>query len=278
MIVQRKTALTPFVRVTQYALLIGLAAAMLIPFMWQVATSLKPIGEVEGGSFWPQHTQFIENYTEVFKINFDRYLYNSVFTAAWVTWLQVLTSALAAYAFSRIDWPGRDKVFVLYLATLMIPGIVLMIPNFWVIQKLGMFNTYRGLIIPAAFSAGGTFLLRQFMMGLPRALDEAAEIDGASKWQIFWDVILPMTTPGLITLGIFTFLGTYQSFFWPLILVKDEHLRNLPLGLLAFQSQYSTQTNVLMAAAVITMIPMVILFMVGQRFFTSGIRLGAVKG
>ena len=278
MIVKKKTVWTPIGRFVQYAMLVGLAVLMLIPFAWQVSTSFKPIAEVEGGSFWPENPQAKKNYLKVFEINFDRYFFNSVFTALWVTFLQVLTSALAAYAFSRIDWPGRDRMFILYLATLMIPGIVLMIPNFWVITKLGMLNTYRGLVIPAAFSAGGTFLLRQFMLGLPRSLDEAAEIDGATRWQIFWELILPMTRPGLITLAIFTFLGTYQSFFWPLVLVKDDYLRNLPLGLLAFQSQYSTQTNVLMAAAVITMIPPVILFLVGQRFFTQGIRLGAVKG
>lgn len=278
MIVRKKTVWTPIARALQYGLLVGLAVLMLIPFAWQLSTSFKPISEVEGGSFLPQNPQGAANYKKIFEINFDRYFFNSVFTAMWVSFLQVFTSALAAYAFSRIDWPGRDKIFILYLATLMIPGIVLMIPNFWVITKLGMLNTYRGLIIPAAFTAGGTFLLRQFMLGLPRSLDEAAEIDGATRWQIFWDLILPMARPGLITLAIFTFLGTYQSFFWPLVLVKDDYLRNLPLGLLAFQSQYSTQTNVLMAAAVITMIPPVILFLIGQRFFTQGIRLGAVKG
>jgi len=278
MIVRKKTVWTPIARALQYGFLVGLAVLMLIPFAWQLSTSFKPISEVEGGSFLPQNPQGAANYKKIFEINFDRYFFNSVFTAMWVSFLQVFTSALAAYAFSRIDWPGRDKVFILYLATLMIPGIVLMIPNFWVITKLGLLNTYRGLIIPAAFTAGGTFLLRQFMLGLPRSLDEAAEIDGATRWQIFWDLILPMARPGLITLAIFTFLGTYQSFFWPLVLVKDDYLRNLPLGLLAFQSQYSTQTNVLMAAAVITMIPPVILFLIGQRFFTRGIRLGAVKG
>lgn len=278
MIVKKKTVWTPIARVLQYAMLVGLAVLMLIPFAWQLSTSFKPISEIEGGSLLPQNPQGAVNYRKVFEINFDRYFFNSVFTALWATFLLVTTSAFAAYAFSRIDWPGRDRVFLLYLATLMIPGIVLMIPNFWVVTKLGMLNTYRGLIIPGAFSAGGTFLLRQFMLGLPRSLDEAAEIDGATRWQIFWELILPMAQPGLITLGIFTFLGTYKSFFWPLILVKDDYLRNLPLGLLAFQSQYSTQTNVLMAAAVITMIPPVIIFIIGQRFFTQGIRLGAVKG
>lgn len=278
MIVKKKTFWTPLTRVVQYSLLIGLVALMFIPFAWQVSTSMKPVSEVVGGKFLPEHPQPFKNYRRVFEINFDRYFFNSVFTAGWATFLQVLTSAMAAYAFSRIDWPGRDRIFVLYLATLMIPGIVLMIPNFWVITKLKLLNTYRGLIIPGAFSAGGTFLLRQFMLGIPRSLDEAAEIDGASRGQIFWELILPMTRPGLITLAIFTFLGTYQSFFWPLILVKDDYLRNLPLGLLAFQSQYNTQINVLMAAAVITMIPPVILFVVGQRFFAQGIRLGAVKG
>jgi ABC-type glycerol-3-phosphate transport system permease component len=156
--------------------------------------------------------------------------------------------------------------------------LVTLIPNYWLLQRLGLVNTYTVLIVPAAFSAFGTFLLRQFMLGIPPSLDEAAEIDGASRWQIFWDVVMPLARPGLITLAIFTFMGNYQSFFWPLVMIKDDALRTLPIGLLFFDSTQGRETQLLMAASVMTMAPLVLLFVIGQRFFVQGIQLGAVKG
>jgi ABC-type glycerol-3-phosphate transport system permease component len=144
--------------------------------------------------------------------------------------------------------------------------------------KLHLLDSYLGLIVPAAFSAFGTFLLRQFMLTIPTSLDEAASIDGASKWQVFWDIILPLARPGLITLAIFAFLGNYGSFFWPLVIIKSQHLRTLPIGMLYFDSIYGRQTNLLMAASVMAIVPPVILFVVGQKFLVRGIQLGAVKG
>jgi ABC-type glycerol-3-phosphate transport system permease component len=213
-------------------------------------------------------------------ISFGRWYFNSFFVAAWVTVLQVLTSAMAAYAFSRIEWPGRDKVFLLYLGTMMIPGVVLMIPNFQIIVKFGLYNSYLGLIIPAAFSAFGTFLLRQFMLTIPKSLDEAAQIDGASHWRIFWDVIMPLARPGLIILAIFTFMGSYGSFFWPLVTIRDEHLYTLPVGMLYFDSTQGRATELIMAATVINILPMMILFIAMQKYLVKGIQLGAgaVKG
>jgi ABC-type glycerol-3-phosphate transport system permease component len=211
------------------------------------------------------------------EIPFARYYFNSLFVAGWVTLLQCLTSAMAAYAFSRLRWRGRDLVFKLYLATLMIPGVVTMIPNFTVMTKLHLLDSYRGLIIPAAFTAFGTFLLRQFMLTIPRSLDEAAAIEGASHWRIFWDVILPLARPGVITLAIFTFLGNYGSFFWPLVLIKSQHLRTLPIGLLYFDSLYGRQTNLIMAASVMSIVPLIIFFVAFQRFIVKGIQLGGVK-
>jgi ABC-type glycerol-3-phosphate transport system permease component len=146
------------------------------------------------------------------------------------------------------------------------------------VVKLQLLDTYQGLIIPAAFSAFGTFLLRQFMLGIPLALDEAAKIDGASHWQVFWNVIMPLARPGIITLVIFTFMGNYGSFFWPLVLIKSEYLRTLPIGMLFFDSSYGQQTNLLMAASVMNIIPLIILFVCTQKFIVKGIQLGAVKG
>jgi multiple sugar transport system permease protein len=143
---------------------------------------------------------------------------------------------------------------------------------------LGFVDSYLGLIVPTAFSAFGTFLLRQFMLTIPTSLDEAAEIDGASKWQIFWDVILPLSRPGLITLTIFTFIGNYHSFFWPLVLMKSVHRYTLPIGLMFFDSSQGQQTNLLMAAITMSVLPMIVLFVVLQKYLVKGIQLGGVKG
>ena len=264
--------------VASHLALAALALTMLAPFLWMVLASFKPLEEVEQLNPLPS-VWHPENYLAVFReIPFARYYFNSVFIAAWVTVLQCLTSSMAAYAFARLHWPGRDTVFRLYLATLMIPGVVVMIPNYALMVELGLLDSYVGLIVPAAFSAFGTFLLRQFMLTIPPSLDEAAAIDGASHWRIFWDVIMPLARPGLITLGIFTFLGNYGSFFWPLILIKSEHLRTLPIGMLYFDTNYGRQTNLIMAASVMNIIPLIILFVVSQKYLVKGIQLGAVKG
>ncbi len=255
-----------------------IALTTLAPFVWMVLASFKPLEEVEQINPLPS-VWHPENYAKVFEqIPFARYYFNSVFIAAWVTFLQCLTSAMAAYAFARLQWKGRDAVFRLYLATLMIPGVVTMIPNYTLMVWLHLLDSYVGLIVPAAFSAFGTFLLRQFMLTIPPSLDEAAKIDGATHWQIFWDIIMPLSRAGLITLAIFTFMGNYGSFFWPLILIKSEHLRTLPIGMLYFDTNYGRQTNLIMAASVMNIIPLVILFVVSQRFLVRGIQLGAVKG
>jgi len=211
-------------------------------------------------------------------VNFGRFYWNSIFIASWVTFLQVLTSAFAAYAFSRLKWRGRDKVFMLYLATMMLPGLVMMIPNFQIMIKLNLVDSYAGLIIPAAFSAFGTFLMRQFMLTIPSSLDEAAEIDGANKWQIFWNVIMPMSRPGLITLTIFTFMGNYNSFFWPLVMLRTTEKYTLPIGMLFFDSSRGQSTHLLMAAITMSVLPMIIVYVVMQKQMVKGIQLGAVKG
>jgi len=273
----------------KHATLIVMAMSMTLPFLWMTGTSLKPRNEVEEFSLVPRVPQ-PQNYAIVLKqapdpytgkyldLNFPKWYFNSVLVAGWVTLLQVITSSMAAYAFARLQWPGRDKVFLLYLGTIMIPGMVTMLPNFQIMVGLHWVNTYQGLIIPAAFSAFGTFLLRQFMLSIPQSYDEAAEIDGANHLQIFLEVILPMTRPGLIALSIFTFLGNFQSFFWPLVMVKDDAMRTIPVGLLSFQGEYGPQTELIMAATVMNIVPLIVLFVVMQKQLISGIQLGGVKG
>lgn len=270
-----------------HLLLTLLALTLVLPFVWMVLTSFKPLEEVNNESWIP--TKWLtENYSILFGSKSDdiqyrglhylRWYWNSLFVATSVTFLQVLTSSLAAFSFARLKWPGRDKVFLLYLCTMMLPGLVMMIPNYQIMITLGLVDTYWGLIIPAAFTAFGTFLLRQFMLTIPSSLDEAAEIDGASKWRLFWDVILPLSRPGLITLTIFTFIGNYQSFFWPLVMLKTTHRYTLPVGLKFFDSTQGQQTNILMAAITLSVIPMIVVFVLLQKYLVKGIQLGAVKG
>ncbi|MCE5198889.1 MAG: carbohydrate ABC transporter permease [Armatimonadota bacterium] len=264
--------------IISHLVLIIIALTMLTPFIWMVLASFKSLEEVEQlrplPSIWHP-----ENYAQVFQqVAFARYYFNSVFVAIWVTVLTCFTSSMAAFAFSRLKWKHRDTIFKLYLGTMMIPGVVTMIPNYTLMVKLHMLDSFTGLILPAAFTAFGVFLLRQFMMSIPPALDEAATIDGASFWQIFVEIILPLSRAGIVTLAIFTFLGTYGSFYWPLILVKSQHLRTLPIGMLYFDSAYGRQTNLIMAASVMNIVPLIAIFVAGQKFLVKGIQLGAVKG
>jgi len=276
-------------RLIAYGVLMMMAFTMAVPFIWMVTASFKPRSEVQSPHLMPENPQ-PGNYLVVLRkrpdphtkrfldLNFPRWYINSLFVASFVTTLQVFTSAMAAYAFSRIQWPGRDKVFLLYLATMMIPGLVLMIPNYQIMVSLHLVNSYTGLILPGAFSAFGTFLMRQFMLTIPQSLDEAAKIDGASHAQVFLDIILPLSRSGLVTLGIFTFMGNYRSFFWPLVMIKNDWLRTLPVGMLSFQSSYGQQTELLMGATVMCIVPLIIIFIVLQKQLIEGIQLGAVKG
>ena len=271
-------------RLTRTTLLhIGLsliALLMILPFTWMILTSLKLLEEVEFDSWLPTIFQW-RNYPDVFRmrgIEFGRWYWNSIFVASWVTFLQVFTSSLAAFSFSRLEWKGRDRVFFMYLSTMMLPGLVMMIPNYQNMIRLGLVNSYLGLIIPSAFSAFGTFLMRQFMMNIPKSLDEAAEIDGASKWQLYWEIILPLARPAMITLTIFTFIGNYNSMFWPLVMMKSPDKYTLPIGMLAFQSSQGQQTNLLMAAVAMSVLPMIIIFILMQKQLVKGIMLGGVKG
>ena len=261
-----------------HLLLTFLGLFMMLPFVWMALTGLKPLAEVANESWIPSEFKW-GNFKEVFSvIPFGRFYWNSLLVASWVTFLQVITSSLAAYSFSRLHWPGRDKVFLLYLSTLMLPGLVVVITNYQIMIKLGLVDTLVGLVLPSAFTAFGTFLLRQFMLTISPSLDEAAEMDGASKWRIYLDVILPLCRPGLIALTIFTFVGNYQSFFWPLVMMRDQEKYTLPVGLLFFDSEVGQSTHLLMAAVTMSVLPMIILFACLQRFLISGIQMGGVKG
>lgn len=289
--VNRTGAFATIGRVVMYLAFCLFAFITTVPFVWMIFSSFKPRMEVEETHFVP-HQWEPANYAVVLRmmkqpgtndyvnIDFTRYYYNSIFVTFTVAFFQLFACAMAAYAFSRIRWRGRDELFLLYLATLMVPGVVLMIPNFQIMVTLNMIDSYTGLILPSIFtgSAFGTFLLRQFMLTVPRSLDEAAAIDGASHWQIFWEVILPLSRAGLMTLGLFAILNNYQSFFWPLVMLKTEALFTLPVGLLNLYFMYEKQTELILAATVMSTLPLIVLFIFCQRAIVQGIQMGAVKG
>jgi len=203
---------------------------------------------------------------------------NSIIVSILVTLGTVLTSSLAAFAFARMRFPGRDAIFVGYLATLMIPAIVIMLPVYAVLSQLRMTNTYLALILPAMFSAYGTFLLRQFFLTIPRELEDAAVIDGASPFAVYRHIIMPLSKPALATLTTFVFLHSWNDFLWPLMVVDRLALKTLPIGLAHFQDSYTTEYALLMAASVIVMAPVLVVFLLGQRYFVRGIAMSGMKG
>ncbi len=307
-------------KTAMYLLLGFVGLFMLLPFLWMLSTSIKPASDVFTSvenpikAFVPRETQW-KNYSEVYDTTqamgggFARWYLNSILVAVVVTLGQVTTSACAAYAFARLRFPGRDKLFLGYLATMMIPGAVTMIPNFILMRKITEWLTavapavnwdasrvvylfgrtyeagrlvgldsYFALAVPAMFSAYGTFMLRQYFLSIPRDLEEVATIDGCGLLRIFTSIILPLSKPALATLTIFTFMGNWQSFYWPLIVLTQDSMKTLPLGLLSFMGLYSTQWSLLMAGSMMMILPVIIVFLVGQKWFISGIQLGALKG
>jgi len=263
-----------------HLLLITGSVVMLVPFAWMLSTSLKEAGDVfiYPPQWIPQPVQW-ENYKETVTVMpFGRFYLNSAIQAVSVTVLQLLTASLAAFAFARLRFRGRDALFMLYLATMMIPFPVTMIPNFVIMRYLNWIDTFRALILPPAFSAFSTFLLRQYFMSIPVEMDDAARVDGASSFRIWWQIILPLSGPALATLAIFTFLGQWNNFLWPLIITNSEEMRTLPVGLATFQSQYSVQWNLLMAGSVIAVLPILVIYIAGQKWFVRGITLTGMGG
>lgn len=210
---------------------------------------------------------------------FLMYFLNSLFVALMITAGQVATSSFAGYAFARLRFPGRDALFLAYLATMMVPFMVMVIPVFILFQQLRLVDTYAALILPGIFSAYGTFMLRQFFLSIPRELEDAGRIDGCGPFAVYWRIILPLSKPALATLTTFTFLHSWNDFLWPLLMVNSEHLKTVPLGLRTFEGLYAaTEWSKLMAASLIFTLPVVVLFLYNQRFFIRGILLSGLKG
>ncbi len=261
-------------------LLLLVAVGMVVPFLWMISTSLKADEYIL--SIPPQllpaepTLASYQRLNELFPI--ARLFSNSMLAALLSTMGQLLTSSLAAYAFARIEFRARNAIFLLYLATLMIPFQVTITPLFILMRMLGWLNSYQGLILPGIFSAFGVFLLRQALLSIPRELEEAAIIDGASPWTLYSRIVLPLVRPSLATLAIFAFMGSWNSFLWPLFILRDDALMTLPVGLATLHGRWLTQWNLVMAGAVITVLPTLIVYLFAQRYFEQGVVLSGLKG
>jgi multiple sugar transport system permease protein len=253
------------------------AVIMLLPFAWMLSTSLKTPPEIFTYPItWIPKQLTWDNYRKAFEVlPFGRFFFNSLFVSTAATFLDVLSASLAAFAFARLQFRGRDQLFLIYLGTLMIPSQVTLIPSFVIVRLLGWYDTYPALIFPVAFSAFSTFLLRQNLRAIPIDLDEAARIDGASSLRIWWNVALPLARPALAALATLSFLNQWNSFLWPLMVTRSMQMRTVPVGLSMFQGQYNTQWNLLMAGAVIALVPVLLVYAVGQKWIVSAVNLSS---
>lgn len=251
---------------------------MLAPFLVMLIVSLWP-NEAFLARRFPLDQITLANYREAFRvIPLGRYFLNSTIVTVTATVLQILISSLAAFAFARLRFRGREGLFLLYLATLMIPAQVTLIPNFLIIRSLGWYDTYLALIVPALFSALSTFLMRQYYRSIPLDLDEAARMDGASSLRIWWQVIVPLSRPVMAALAVFTFQATWNDFLWPLVVTGSELMRTIPIGLSYFVGQYSTAWHLLMAGSVIALLPVLLIYVFAQKTFVQGITLTGMGG
>lgn len=263
-----------------YIVLIFGSIMMIAPFAWMLSTSLKTAEAtfVMPPQWIPKHIAF-SNYqkvTEVFPMY--KFLLNSILVSLSSTFGQILLCSMAAYAFARMEFKGRDTIFLLYLGTLMVPSQVTLTPLFILMQKLELANTYRALILPGMFSVFGTFLMRQFFLTIPKSLEEAAFIDGAGYLRVFFKIILPLSKTALATLGIFSFMASWNDFLWPLIITSDVNHMTLPLGLSSLQGRWTTNWNILMAGTLISIVPILIVYIFAQKYFIKGITLTGIKG
>jgi multiple sugar transport system permease protein len=247
--------------------LVGLLAlAMVAPFLYMVSTSLT--GQIDVLRWPPQ------NYAGALRaLPFGRFFLNSAIVATCVAVAQVLTSAMAAYAFARLRFPGRDRLFLAFLSVLMVPAIVLLIPRFLIINAFGWVDSYAGLISTELVSVWGIFLLREFFRTLPRDLEDAARLDGAGEWTILWRVILPLSRPAIATLAVFAFVDQWKNFLWPLVVTRSVEMRVVEVGVASFHELYATNWPYQMAVAVMATLPLVVVFFVAQRYFIRGMQL-----
>jgi len=263
-----------------YAALVTLAIGMLVPFAWMASASLQMDKDVFRFPFrWIPKNPRWKNYELIWqRVPFLTFIGNTVKLTLIITALQLLTSSLAAYAFARLEFKGRDVIFLLYIGTIAIPWQVYMVPQFIMMRSLGLNDTHLALILLQAFTAFGVFLLRQFFIGIPKELSDAARIDGLGEYGIWAKIVMPLSKPAVATLTIFTFVGTWNDFLGPLIYLSSEKLKTIQLGLRMFIAQYSADYALIMAASIVSLVPVIVVFVSLQRFFIEGIASSGIKG
>jgi multiple sugar transport system permease protein len=268
-----------FRAVVLYATLTAIATCALFPILWAISGSLKTTGEVTMPTLFPAHPQW-SNYRDVFAVMpFWRMFFNSVLYAGCVSIGQVFFCSLAGYAFARLRFRGRDTLFVLYLGTLMVPLTVTVIPQFILMRVAGLTDTPWAMIVPGLFgSAFGTYLMRQFFRTLPDELEEAAILDGCSPWQIYWRILLPHAKPAVMVLAVLTWVNVWNDFLWPLLMIQRNSIATLTLGLVRMQGEYTARWPVLMAASILILLPLLLVYAVAQRAFIRGIAVTGLGG
>ena len=268
-----------FRAVLVYSALIAIAWCWLFPIAWAVSGSLKREGEISEPRLLPAHPRW-SNYTEVFSLMpFWRMFFNTVLYAGCVTAGQVFFCSLAGYAFARLQFRGRDTLFVLYLGTLMVPLTVTVIPQFILMRTVGWVDTPWAMIVPGLFgSAFGTYLMRQFFQTLPIDLEEAAILDGCSPWQIYWRILLPHARPAVLVLAVLTWVNVWNDFLWPLLMIQRNSLATLTLGLVRLRGEYVARWPIIMAASMLIVVPLVIIYAIAQRSFIRGIAVTGMSG
>jgi len=273
---------TPTKKALAYAVLIGLSVVFLIPFVWTVSTSLKETQDVfKFPPQWIPHPAHWENFPKAWSaLPFNRWVLNTIFVAVSCTIGAVVSGSLVAYGFSRFQFKGRNVMFFTMLATMMLPSQVTQIPTFMIWRQLGAIDTFYPLIVPALFGGGAfnIFLMRQFFLTIPREFDEAAMLDGAGFFRIWWKILLPLSAPVITTVAVLTFLGQWDDFAGPLIYLNSPENLTVSVGLRMFMDSYGTDENLLMAASLIHIAPMIILFFCAQKYFMKGINLSGLGG
>ena len=268
----------PLARVGQEVLSLTIAALFLIPLLWLVLAAFKPQTEIWSGPLLPS-TWVWQNFVEAWNgAPFARYFFNSILVSSAITALVVFSSSLAAFAFSRLEFPGKHVLFLVALGTLMIPGDVLLIPNFLTVRSFGWVNTYQALIIPFAASAFGVFLMRQAFLQTPRELEDAARLDGATSWQFLWKVLLPVNGPAVSALSVLTFLGAWNALVWPLIATNKDEFRTVQVGLSSFTNLEYSNLPVVLAATTLVITPVMLIYFLAQKWFIESAASSGLKG
>ncbi len=267
-------------RVAIYASLVVLAAVILLPFAWMLISSVKTDGEVFTVPIqWIPKSYHWDNFVDIWTdIPLATYLGNSLLLSVVITFLQVLTGSFAAYGFAKVRFPGRDVLFMGYIATIAVPWQAYMIPQYIIMQEMGLVNSHWSLILLQAFGAFGVFLMRQFYLTIPDEISEAARLDGLSEYGIWARIILPLSKPALASLALLTFVNTWNDYMGPFIYLTDNNLWTVQLGLRSFVGQYDAQYAMIMTGSVLSVLPILIIFLFGQRYFVRGIATSGLKG